>query len=97
MTRYQNIISTGLTLLIAACQSVPQSINVQNQQIKDRVIACSGGFSQSTQLGLLGLIDLANTPLASSKGQLSLDYKQQAQGLIFQEMDSKDNCSMSSV
>lgn len=90
MVTYKHYLTAFTLTIVAACQNIPPALDVKNSQIKDRVIACSGGFSQDAQIALQGLVDLANNPLATGKGELSLDYKQQAQSIVFKELDPKD-------
>jgi hypothetical protein len=49
--------------------------------LRDRVVACGGGFRQSTILALGDTFDKTNL-----SGNLSGNFKEQAQALIFTEM-----------
>jgi hypothetical protein len=64
--------------LLFGCAYSP---GIEDKSLRDRVVACGGGFSQSTTFALGGTFDKV-----CLEGNISADFKEQAQALIFAEM-----------
>lgn len=70
------------TLLLSACNSIP---GIEDAHVKERVIACGGGFSDSANLALADTFDRT-----AFSGQLSAGFKSQVQSIIFSEIPPQD-------
>lgn len=67
-----------LVLLIAGCAD---KIEIHDIRLRDRIIACSGGFSEGAQVNLRGTFDEF-----ALKGKANLGFNEAAQSIIFKEL-----------
>lgn len=70
------------TILLSACNTAP---GIEDPHVKERVIACGGGFSDSANLALADTFDRT-----AYSGQLSAGFKIQARPIIFSEVPPRD-------
>lgn len=70
------------TVLLSACNTAP---DIQDPHVKERVIACSGGFSDTANLALGDIFDRT-----AYSNQLSAGFKLQARPIIFSEIPPQD-------
>jgi len=71
------------TILLSACNTTMPGI--EDAHVKERVIACGGGFSDSANLALADTFDRT-----AYNGQLSSGFKIQARPIIFSEIPPQD-------
>lgn len=82
MICYSHLIILGSLLAINGCTD---TVVLQNNHLRDRVIACSAGFSDTIGTQLTAAYDQA-----AFKGELPIEFKRVAQALILEEMPVAD-------
>src|SRR5688572_9420724 len=83
--RFRNVLrfsNIGFVVLISGCNFSP---GIKDPNLRDRVRACSAGFSDDLRLALQGSYDKK-----LSEGGVSADIKEEAQSLIFAELPRTD-------
>lgn len=71
-----------ILLTLSACTHSPE---IENNILRDRVKACSAGFSENTQADLHAVLNKA-----ALDGELSGEIKEQTKSMIFESIPEKD-------